>query len=126
MEIQVTQLHQQIEQTRTAMTAKLDLLKQYALQKVPATVEQTIFAPVRGLQETTTKGTTLLHQYPWLIIAGGALFGYSLRGAQTRPIRSVQSLPQRAMGASPTVPRRGNPRGRRRLSHAHPPGTSGA
>jgi hypothetical protein len=104
MEIQATQLHQQIDQTRTAMTAELDLLKQYVLQKVPATVEQTVIAPVRSLQETTTKGTTLLHQYPWLIIAGGMLFGYYLRGAQTRPIRSVQSPPQRAMGASPTVP----------------------
>jgi membrane protein len=104
MEIQAAQLRQQIEQTRTAMTAKLDLLKQYVSQRVSATVEQTVIAPVRGLPETTTKGTKLLHQYPWLIIAGGALFGYYLRGAQTRPIRSVQSPPQRAMGASPTVP----------------------
>jgi hypothetical protein len=151
MEIQATQLHQQIDQTRTAMTAELNLLKQYVLQKVPATVEQTVIAPVRSLQETTTKGTTLLHQYPWLIIAGGVLSGYYLRGAQTRPIRSVQSPPQRAMGASPTVPpawrapclrsmtcrgsrphkqrprqRWENPPMRHRLSHAHPPGTSGA
>jgi membrane protein len=104
MEIQATQLRQQLEQTRTAMTAKLDLLKQYAPQKASATVEQTVIAPVRGLPETTTKGTKLLHQYPWLIIAGGVLFGYYLRGAQTRPIRSVQSPLQRAMGAAPTVP----------------------
>lgn len=31
MEIQAAQLRQQIEQTRTAMTAKLDLLKQYVV-----------------------------------------------------------------------------------------------
>jgi len=78
MEIQATQLHQQIDQTRTATTAELDLLKQYVLQKVPATVEQTVIAPVRSLQETTTKGATLLHQYRWLIIAGEVLFGYYL------------------------------------------------
>jgi len=60
------------------MTAKLDLLKQYVWQRVSATVEQTVIAPVRGLPETTTKGTKLLHQYLWLIIAGGALFGYYL------------------------------------------------
>jgi hypothetical protein len=104
MEIQATQLHWQREQTRTAMTAKLDLLKQYVSQKVPAIVEQTVIAPVRSLRETTTKGTALFHQYPWLIIAGGALLGYYLRGAQTRPIRSAQSPPQPAIGASPTVP----------------------
>jgi membrane protein len=104
MEIQAAQLRQQIEQTRTAMTAKLDLLKQYVSQRVSATVEQTVIAPVRGLPETTTKGTKLLHQYPWLIIAGGALFGYYLRGAQTQPIRSVQSPPQQAMRVYPTVP----------------------
>jgi hypothetical protein len=106
MEIQAAQLRQQIEPTRTAMTAKLDLLTQYMSQKVPATVAQTVIAPVRGLQETTTKSMLLLQQYPWLIIAGGALFGYQLRGAYTRRISSVQRPPQRATGATPTVPLR--------------------
>jgi hypothetical protein len=104
MEIQAIQLRQQIEQTRIAMTAKLDLLEQCVSQKVSATLEQTVIALVRSIQETTTKGTTLLHQYPWLIIAGGALFDSYLRSAQTRPIRSVQSPPQQAMGVFPTVP----------------------
>jgi hypothetical protein len=106
MDTQVTQHRQRIEQTRAAMTAKLDLLAQQVSQKVAATVEQTVIAPVRGLLWTTTKSTTLLQQCPWLIIAGGALFGYWLSGANTRSIRPVQSPPQRAIGAPgvrPTV-----------------------
>ena len=58
MDIQAAQLRQQIEQTRTAMTAKLDLSKQYVSQRVAATVEQSIIASVHGLLETTTKSTT--------------------------------------------------------------------
>jgi membrane protein len=104
MDSQAAQLGQQIEQTRTAMTAKLDLSKQYVSQKVGATVEQSVIASVYGLLETTTKSTTLLYQYPWLIIVGGVLWGYWLNGTRTRPIRPVQSPPQQAMGAAPTVP----------------------
>jgi membrane protein len=104
MDTQAAQHRQQIEQTRTAMTAKLDLLKQHVSQKVATTVEQTVIAPVRGLQLTATKSTTLLQQYPWLIIVGGALFGYQLSGSNTRLIRPVQSPPQRTMAAPPTVP----------------------
>ena len=86
------------------MTAKLDLLEQHVSQKVAATVEQTVIAPVRGLLWTATKSTTLLQQYPWLIIVGGALFGYQLGGSSTRLNRLVQSPPQRAAGALPTMP----------------------
>ena len=106
MDIQAAQLRQQIEQTRTAMTAKLDLSKQYVSQKVAATVEQSVIASVHGLLETTTKSTTLLQQYPWLIIVGGALWGYRLNGAHTRPIRPVQSPSQQAMGAPQPCHRR--------------------
>jgi hypothetical protein len=101
MDTQATQHRQRIEETRAAMTAKLDLLEQHVSQKVAATVEQTVIAPVRGLLWTTTKSTTLLQECPWLIIAGGALFGYWLSGANTRSIRPVQSPPQRAIGTTP-------------------------
>jgi membrane protein len=104
MDSQAAQLGQQIEQTRTAMTAKLALSKQNVSQKVTPTVEQSVIASVVGLLQTTTKSKTLLYQYPWLIIVGGALFGYQLRGAHTRPIRPVQSPSQQAMGVLPTVP----------------------
>jgi hypothetical protein len=104
MDTQAIQHRQRIEQTRAAMTAKLDLLEQQVSQKVAAAVEQTVIAPVRGLFWTTTKGTTLLQQYPWLIIVGGALFGYRLSGANARPIRPVQSPPQRAIGAPGVTP----------------------
>jgi hypothetical protein len=49
MDTQATQHRQRIEETRAAMTAKLDLLEQHVSQKVAATVEQTVIAPVRGL-----------------------------------------------------------------------------
>jgi hypothetical protein len=110
MDTQAAQHRQQIEQTRTAMTAKLDLLKQHVSRKVAATVEQTVIAPVRGFLWTAAKGTTLLQQYPWLIIAGGVLFGYQMSGANTRRIRPVQSLPQRAIGAPPNCAASGGAR----------------
>jgi hypothetical protein len=64
MDTQAIQHRQRIEQTRAAMTAKLDLLEQQVSQKVAATVEQTVIAPVRGLLRTTTRSTTLLQQCP--------------------------------------------------------------
>jgi membrane protein len=103
MDSQAAQLRQQIEQTRIAMTAKLNLSKQGVSQKVAATVEQSVIASVYGLLETTAKSTTLLARYPWLIIVGGALFGYQLNGAHTRPIRSPQSPSQPAMGGPLTA-----------------------
>jgi hypothetical protein len=139
MDTQVIQYRQRIEQTRTAMTAKLDLLEQRVSQKVAETVEQTVIAPVRGLLWTTTRSTTLLQQCPWLIIAGGALFGYWLSGANARPIRPVQSPPQWAIGASqcdatvepamPQVydsPRQPSTRAAAPPESAHSPGSSGA
>jgi hypothetical protein len=152
MDSKALQLHQQIERTRTAMTAKLDLLEQRVSEKVAVTMEETMVTPVRGLLWTPTQGTTLLQQYPWLIIAGGALFGYRLRGAKTRPMSPVQSPPQHAVEATPAMmpagayatprvydsaqqpftqavapPARGEPNGAATPpSHARPPGSSGA
>jgi hypothetical protein len=101
MDTQAAQHRQQIERTHTAMTAELDLLKQHVSRKVAMTVEQTVIAPVRGFLWTAAKSTTLLHQYPWLIIAGGALFSYRMGGANTRRIRPVQNPPQRPVRAPP-------------------------
>jgi membrane protein len=103
MDSKATQHRQQIEQTRAVMTAKLDLLEQRVAETVAMTVEQTVVAPVRGLLRTTTEGTALLQRYPWLIIVGGALLGSKLRDTNDTPQRPVQSPPQRAVKASPTV-----------------------
>ena len=93
-----TPLSSAARSTRPAprMDAQLTQLEQHVSQMPAAILEQTVGAPVRGVQETVTRATTLLHQYPWLIIAGGALLGYQLRHARARPVRPVQSPPQRA------------------------------
>jgi membrane protein len=96
MDAHAAQLRHQIDDTRTAMDAQLTQLEQHISQMPAAIIEQTVGAPVRGVQETLTRATTLLRQYPWLIIAGGALMSHQLRRAKARPVRSVQSLPQRA------------------------------
>jgi membrane protein len=102
MDARSAQFREQIEQTRAATTAKLDLLKQHVSQSAVTTVEQTVVAPVRGVQETVTRITMVLHQMPWLIIAGGALLGYQLNRASARPTRLVMPAPQRA-AATPQV-----------------------
>jgi hypothetical protein len=96
MDAHAAQLRRQIDATRAAMDAQLTQLEQHVSQMPAAILEQTVGGPVRGVQETLTRATTLLHQYPWLIIAGGALVSYQLRRARARPVRPVQSLPQRA------------------------------
>src|SRR5262245_61218080 len=97
MDSKATQYRQQIEQTRAAMTAKLDLLEQRVAETVATTVEQAVVTPVRGLLRTTTECTALLQRYPWLIIVGGALLGSKLRDTNDTPQRPVQSPPQRAV-----------------------------
>jgi hypothetical protein len=67
MEAQTAQLREEIEQTRTAMADRLDLVKQHISHRVAATLDQTLIAPVRGVQATITRSTTVLHQAPWLI-----------------------------------------------------------
>jgi membrane protein len=108
MDAYTAQLRQQIAQTRAAMAAKLDLLEQCVSQMVATTLEQTLTAPVRGVQETVTKGTTVgttvLQQAPWLIIAGGGLLGYQLSRPGARPAEPVRRPPERAAMAPAVEP----------------------
>ena len=93
-----------MDATRAAMDAKLTQLEQRVSQMPAALLEEHVLGPVRGVQETAAKATTLLHQYPWLIIAGGALLGYQLRRAHRRPVRPVQPPPPRAAVTPPREP----------------------
>jgi hypothetical protein len=80
--------------------------------------------PVRGMQETAARATALLSRYPWLIIAAGALVGYQLHRAKTRPARPVphpppraavpppRESPRRTLGRPSTRPRGGGRRAR--------------
>jgi hypothetical protein len=78
------QLRHQIDQTRAALNAMLTQLEPHAL------------GPVRGGKETAARATRLLSRYPWLNIAAGALLGYQLHRAKTRPARPVPHPPPRA------------------------------
>jgi membrane protein len=77
-----------------------------------ALLEEHVLGPGRGVQETAAKATTLLHQYSWLILAAGALVGYQLHQAHTRPVRPAQTPPPRA-AVTP-------PRARPAAAHARP------
>jgi membrane protein len=99
MDAQTAQLRQQIDQTRAAMTAKLALLEQCVSQMVSTTLEQTVVAPVRGVQETITRSITVLQEAPWLILATGGLLGY----VSARPARPVPRPPERAAVAPHVV-----------------------
>jgi membrane protein len=92
MDAQAARFRQEIEQSRAAMTAKLDLLERHVSQRIAATLEQTVVAPVQAVRETVTLGATLLHRLPWLIPAGGGLLGYQLGRGSARPTGSVQCL----------------------------------
>jgi hypothetical protein len=96
MDAHAAQLRHQIDETRAAMDATLTQLEQRVSQLPSALLEQHVLGPGRGVQETAARATTWLHQYPWLIIAAGALVGYQLRQAKTRPVRPVQQPPPRA------------------------------
>jgi membrane protein len=104
MDAYAAHLRQQIEHTRAAMTAKLDRLKQHVSQLVATSLEQTVVAPVRGVQETVTRGTTMLQQAPWLIIAGGGLLSYQFSRPDARAARPVPSPPERPAVAPPVQP----------------------
>jgi membrane protein len=97
MEAQTAQLREEIEQTRTAMAARLDLVKQHISHRVAATLDQTLIAPVRGVQATITRSTTVLHQAPWLIIVMGGLLGY----ASARPAKLLQHPSAPAVATPP-------------------------
>jgi membrane protein len=92
MDAQAARFRQQIQQSRAAMTAKLDLLERHVSQRVAATLEQTVVAPIQAVQETVSRGATLLHRVPWLILAGGGLLGYQLGRGSARPTGSVRRL----------------------------------
>jgi ElaB/YqjD/DUF883 family membrane-anchored ribosome-binding protein len=101
MDAHAAQLRHQIDETRAAMDAQLTQLEQRVSQMPAALLEQHVLGPVRGVQETAARATTWLHQYPWLIIAAGALVGSQLRRAKSRPVRPVQPPPPRAAVTSP-------------------------
>jgi hypothetical protein len=106
MDAQTAQLRHQIDETRAAMDAQVTQLAQRVSQTPAVLLEAHVLGPVRGVQETVTRATTLLHRYPWLIIAAGALVGSQLRRAKGRPGRPVQPPPPRAAVTPPREPPR--------------------
>jgi membrane protein len=93
-----------MDETRAAMDAKLIQLEQRVSQMPAALLEQQVLGPMRGVQATAARATTLLHRYPWVIIAAGAFLGYQLRRAHSRPVRPVQPPPPRAAVTPPREP----------------------
>jgi membrane protein len=104
MDAHAAQLRHQMDVTRAAMDAKLTQLEQRVSRMPGALLEEPVLGPVRGMQETAAKATTLLHQYSWLILAAGALVGYQLHQAKTRPVRPVQTPHPRAAVTPPREP----------------------
>jgi hypothetical protein len=96
MDAHAAQLRHQMDATRTALDATLTQLAQRVSQMPAVLLEEHVLGPARGGQETAAKATTWLHQYPWLIIAAGALVGSQLRRAHRRPVRPVPPPPPRA------------------------------
>jgi membrane protein len=101
MDAHAAQLRHQIDETRAALDATLTQLAQGVSQMPAVLLEEHVLGPVRGVQETAAKATTWLHQYPWLIIAAGALVGSQLHQAKTRPVRPVQTPSPRAAVTPP-------------------------
>src|SRR2546430_7597069 len=92
MDVQTTQLRQQIEQTGAAMAATLDLLERHVSRRVAATLEEAVIGPVRSVQAMVARDTIALQQAPWLIMAVGGLLGYaSARQAGLLPRPSAQA-----------------------------------
>ena len=104
MDAHAAQLRHQMDETRTAMDATLTQIEQRVSQMPAALLEPHVLGPVRGVQETAARATTLLHRYPWLIIAAGALVGSQLRRAKGRPVRPVQHPPPQAAVTPPREP----------------------
>jgi hypothetical protein len=114
MDAHAAQLRHQMDKTCAAMDAKLTQLERRVSQMPGVLLEQPVLGPMCGVQETAAWAAPWLHQYSWLIIAAGALRGYQLRQAKTRPVRPVQHPPPRAawlmgMGHG-AVPARGSRR----------------
>jgi membrane protein len=104
MNAHTAQLRHRIDETRAAMDATLTRLEQHVSQVPAVLLEQHVLGPARGVQETAAKATTWLHQYPWLIIAAGALVGYQLCRAKGRPVGPVQHPPPQAAVTPPREP----------------------
>jgi membrane protein len=104
MDAHAAQLRHQMDETRAAMDAKLTQLEQRVSQMPGALLEQHVLGPVRGVQETAARATTWLDQYPWLIIAAGALLGSQLRRAHSRPARPVPHPAPRVAVTPPREP----------------------
>jgi membrane protein len=104
MDAHAAQLRHQMDATRTAMDAQLTQLAQRVSQTPAALLEPHVLGPMRGVQETVTRATMLLHRYPWLILVGGALVGSQLRRAHRRPVRPVPPPPPRAAVTPPREP----------------------
>jgi membrane protein len=104
MDAHAAQLRHHMDATRAALDATLTQLAQRASQMHAVLLEEQVLGPTRGVQETAAKATTWLHQYPWLIIAAGALVGSQLHQAKTRPVRPVQTPPPWAAVTPPREP----------------------
>jgi hypothetical protein len=96
MDAHAAQLRHQVDKTRAAMDAALTQLERRVSPMPGVLPEQQVLGPACGVQETAARAAPWLHQYSWLIIAAGALSGYQLRQAKTRPVRPVQQPPPRA------------------------------
>jgi hypothetical protein len=126
MDTHAVQLRQQIERTRTAMTANLDRLEWHASHSVAAILEQAVVVPIRGVQEAVARGTALLHRVPWVIIVAGGLLGYHLSRLSERPARVVQNPPERATAVTAFEPPLGGAGdARSQCLHAAAAGASG-
>jgi membrane protein len=104
MDAQTAQLRHQIDATRAALDAKVTQLEQRVSQLPAARLERHVLGPVRGVQDTAARATTLLSQYPWLILAAGALLGAQLRRGKTRPLGPGPTPPPRAAVTPPREP----------------------
>jgi membrane protein len=99
MDVQATQLRQQIEQTRAALATKLDLLERHVSRKGAAVLEQAVIGPVSGIQAAVARDVSALRQTPWLIMAVGGLLGYAgarQTGLLPRPAARAIATPRSA------------------------------
>jgi uncharacterized membrane-anchored protein len=104
MDAQTAQLRHQIDATRAALDATLTQLEQRVSQLPAALLEQHVLGPMRGVQDTAARATTLLSRYPWLIIAAGALLGAQLHRGKARPLGPVPTPPPRVAVTPPREP----------------------
>src|SRR5262245_58039019 len=94
MDHREVQLHQEIVHTRQAIDHKLWSLEWWVKQTVHRArgraadiIERNLVSHIRWVQESRDRSVVVITRYPWLIVAGGMLLGYSLRhrGQTHRP-----------------------------------------